>query len=53
MKKLYTLVALTLLASMLLTACGAPATAGRRPAPTTAPAAARPHPLHRPSRSAK
>ena len=41
MKKLYTLVAFVLLASMLLTACGTPATATEAPAPaaTEAPAA--------------
>jgi basic membrane protein A len=42
MKKLYTLMALVLLASMLMTACGTPATATEAPAPTTAPAATQP-----------
>jgi len=42
MKKLYTLMAVVLLASMLMTACGTPATATEAPAPaaTQAPAAA-------------
>jgi len=41
MKKLYILMAFVLSASLLLTACGAPATATQAPAPvnTTAPAA--------------
>ena len=39
MKKLYTLMALVLLASMLMTACGTPATTEAPPAATEAPAA--------------